>query len=254
MDDLDGFYASSEAIQYWNLTIAQDTAPARRQFILSPRATWVLDTAGIHGQDQGACVDFYTKYPAYIEELAANAAFSKIMTRKPAVDLTKWYNAGTLEEVVSVDAMSVSVITAFEVLERLFDPFSFLNHLNEILLPGGLAFITTLSISGFDFRLLGGRARNLLPPTHLTLLSYEGIQFLVERSGFELLELSTPGRLDVALVLDALKRNPEMKLPPVIDAILLRRPEQVHEAFQDFLQRANLSSHVWVVAMKSHAD
>ena len=250
MEDLDRFYAQSEAIRYWNSTIAQNTASARRQFIFSPRATWVIETASIHHQDQGILVDFYTKYPAYIEELAARGSFSNILVRKPAVSLGEVLDSRICTEADTLDDASVSGVSAFEVVERLFNPFSFLEHVNQILRPGGLIFITTLSISGFDLRLLRQRARNLLPPTHLTLLSYEGIQLLIQRSGFELLELSTPGRLDVALVLDALKRDPEIELPPVIDSILLRRGEHLHDAFQDYLQRANLSSHVWVVAAK----
>lgn len=251
MEDLDRFYAESEAIGYWNSTIALDTASARRQYIFGPRATWVIETSGIHQQDQGVLVDFYTKYPSYLEEIARRGSFSEILVRKPAVEMKGAFDSGVYTEVVEIDDASVSVVSAFEVIERLFDPLSFLEHVNRILRPGGLVFITTLSISGFDLRLLRHRARNLLPPTHLTLLSYEGFQYLIQRSGFELIELSTPGQLDVALVLDALEREPTIELPPVIDSILLRRGEPLHEAFQDYLQRANLSSHVWVAAVKT---
>lgn len=253
MEDLDRFYAESEAIGYWNSTIAQDTASARRQYIFGPRATWIIETSGLRHQDQGILVDFYTKYPAYLEEVAKRGSFSEILVRKPAVDLKGLFDSGVCAEVFRLEDASVSGISAFEVIERLFDPFSFLEHVNRILRPGGLVFITTLSISGFDLRLLRHRARNLLPPTHLTLLSYKGIQYLIQRSGFELIELSTPGQLDVALVLDALERDPTIEIPPVIDSILLRRGKPLHEAFQDYLQRANLSSHVWVAAVKAPA-
>jgi SAM-dependent methyltransferase len=250
MEALDQFYAKSEAIQYWNSSVAQRTALARKQYILSPRATWVLETTGVYQPEGGLLVDFYTKYPAYLEELETRGSFSRILIRKPAVVVSDLLKSESFALVDSVDEETASAVSAFEVIERLFDPHSFLGHIHRILRPGGLIFLTTLSISGFDLSLLREKARNLLPPTHLTLLSYEGIQAVMERSGFSLVELSTPGQLDVTLVLNALERDPEIELPPVIDSVLRRRGENVHEDLQDFLQKANLSSHVWIAAQK----
>ena len=250
MEALDHFYAESEAIRYWNSSVAQRTASARKQYIFGPRATWVLETAGVYQQEDGLLVDFYTKYPAYLEEVIAKGSFSQILIRKPAVSVDELISSEGCEVVDSIEDGTVSVVSAFEVIERLFDPLSFMQHINKILRPGGLIFLTTLSISGFDLSILREKARNLLPPTHLTLPSYEGLNTLLERGGFSLVEFSTPGQLDVALVLDALSRDPEITLPPVIDSALRRRGENVHEDLQDFLQKANLSSHVWVAAKK----
>jgi SAM-dependent methyltransferase len=250
MEALDHFYAESEAIQYWNSSVAQRTASARKQYIFGPRATWVLETAGVYQQEDGLLVDFYTKYPAYLEEVKAKGSFSQILIRKPAVSVDELISSDGFEVVDSIEDGTISVVSAFEVIERLFDPLSFMQHLHRILRPGGLIFLTTLSISGFDLSVLRDKARNLLPPTHLTLPSYEGLNTLIERGGFSLVEFSTPGQLDVALVIDALQRDPEIELPPVIDSALRRRGENVHEDLQDFLQKANLSSHVWVAAQK----
>jgi SAM-dependent methyltransferase len=213
----------------------------------------VLETAGVHQQEDGHLVDFYTKYPAYLEELKTKGSFSRIFVRKPAVSVEELIASGGFEVVDAIDDGTISVVAAFEVIERLFDPLAFMQHIHRLLRPGGLVFLTTLSISGFDLSLLREKARNLLPPTHLTLPSYEGIHKLVERGGFSLVEFSTPGQLDVALVLDALQRDPDIALPPVIDSALRRRGENVHEDLQDFLQKANLSSHVWVAAQKTAA-
>ncbi len=170
-----------------------------------------------------------------------------VFTRRSMVQLGEQIK---IEDIGTLGEENVAVVSAFEVIERLFDPFAFMNRMNQVLEPGGLIFLTTLSISGFDLSLLRGKARNLLPPTHLTLLSYSGIQSMIDRSGFEIVEFSTPGRLDVALVLDAIERDESFELPPVINSILLNRGERTHEAFQDFLQQANMSSHVWIAARK----
>lgn len=252
--DLDRFYESSEAIRYWNASVAADTAPARRKYIFGPRATWVFETTSLYGDEQGRFMDVYSKYPLYLEEIHTRGAFADIRVRRPMVELAPTLPAHAYQEVDSLGDGDTAVISAMEVVERLFDPFEFLQRVERALQPSGMVFLTTSSISGFDLRILRGRARNLLPPTHLTLLSYRGVQELMARAGFEIVELSTPGQLDVALVLDAVKREPDIQLPTVIDSILLRREEHVHEAFQDFLQRSNLSSHLWVAARKTGRD
>lgn len=252
-EDLDRFYDSSEAIQFWNKTVAEDTAPARRKYIFGPRASWVLETTGFYGDETGVFLDVYSKYPLFLEEIHTRGSFSDVQLRYPMVEFKPAFRETTYKEVDSLGDGNVAVISAMEVVERLFDPFGFMRRVQKALKPSGLVFLTTSSISGFDLRILRGQARNLLPPTHLTLLSYQGVQWLLERTGFEIVELSTPGQLDVAIVLDAIKRDAGIELPPVVDSILLRRGEQVHEAFQDFLQRSNLSSHLWVAARKKGA-
>jgi hypothetical protein len=107
--------------------------------------------------------------------------------------------------------------------------------------------------SGFDIRVLGARAKNLLPPTHLNLLSLDGLQRLLSRHGFEVIELSTPGQLDTEVVARAAAEEPTLELPPFIDELIRRRGEAVHQAFQEFLQRALLSSHMRAVARKKKA-
>ncbi len=248
---LDQFYEESEAIRYWYSEIAKPKAEARHQYITGPRARWVLETTSTYEMEHGKFVDFYSKYPPFLIEISDRGRFADVLVRRPMIEGVET-SSTKIKVVEEVEEGSVSVASAFEVVERLFDPYTFVSYINQRLVPGGLLFLTTLSISGFDLSLLRGKARNLLPPTHITILSYSGIQSLMKRCGFEVVELSTPGRLDVAIVLDALQRDPEIQLPALIKSILLHRGEHVHEAFQDFLQQANLSSHVWIVGRKRY--
>ncbi len=251
MKDLDRFYATSQAIRFWNAYVmSEDTAPARLQYIFGPRATWVLETASVHQQDSGVMVDYFSKYPPFLEEISRRGQFQRVLAHKPAQDILSLLPEAAFEVAGELEDAAAGVATAFEVLERVFSPYAFLESVHRSLGADGLVFLTTLSISGFDLSLLRGRARSLLPPTHLTLPSYEGLQILMGRCGFEILELSTPGQLDVALVMDAVEKDATINLPPVIDSILLHRHERIHQAFQDFLQQANLSSHVWVAGRK----
>jgi hypothetical protein len=87
-------------------------------------------------------------------------------------------------------------------------------------------------------------------PEHLNLLSVEGVSILLEAAGFEVVELSTPGQLDLELVTQAVEQDPTIELPPFIDYLIHQRGDLAHEEFQTYLQKHRLSSHVRVAARK----
>jgi hypothetical protein len=142
------------------------------------------------------------------------------------------------------------VITAFDIFDRFSDPRQVLTELHNSLTENGLLFITTISGSGFDIRILNEKSRSIVPPIHLNIFTVEGMQKLLESNNYEILELSTPGSLDIELVSTATENCSTLKLPPVIDDILCNRNEAIKNDFQEFLQRALLSSHMRVVARK----
>ena len=69
----------------------------------------------------------------------------------------------------------------------------------------------------------------------------------MERSGLKIPEMSTPGHLDVDIVANALRENPEIHVPRVVLQILRGAP-QTRQSFQEFLKNNRLSSHVQIVA------
>jgi hypothetical protein len=117
--------------------------------------------------------------------------------------------------------------------------------------PDGLLLLTTRSGSGFDLSILEGHARYLFVPEHLNLLSLAGLERLMERAGFELLELSTPGELDIGLVRDSLLRDPSIPVPEFVRLLVEHRDEVAHRDFQEFLQKHRLSSHVRLAARRT---
>lgn len=88
-------------------------------------------------------------------------------------------------------------------------------------------------------------------PEHLNLLSIEGIKILLEGAGFRLLELSTPGQLDVELVLRATADDPTIPVPRFVRYFMENRGIETHADFQSFLQKNRLSSHVRIAAQKA---
>jgi hypothetical protein len=247
------FYMESEAVEFWNSTLVHRTADARRAHIFQPRVAWIVATAESHGHLRGTFVDYYPKYRAFLEGIAAMGRFERYVVMSPWDLFPEGLVPREFTVLDSLPDGTASVISALEVIERAHDLSALLGRLWALLEQGGLLFATTLTSSGFDVQILGPKARNLLPPTHLNVLTVEGITTLLERCGFEIRELSTPGQLDVELVLNALREEPAIELPVVIDDLIRRRDEHVQQVFQEFLQQACLSSHLRLVARKQKA-
>ena len=97
----------------------------------------------------------------------------------------------------------MDAVFLFEALERSVEPLDLLQKVFNSLKSGGLCFITCLLSSGFEVQMLGKDSEIFVPPERMNLLSYEGMNALIEKlDGFEILEFSTPGVLDISNVIN----------------------------------------------------
>ncbi len=124
--------------------------------------------------------------------------------------------------------------TAFEVLEHLYRPARFLVSARRLLVPGGILLFTTLTVSGFDIQILWQHPKSVHPPHYLNLLSIDDIRTMVERCGFEVLELATPGGLDVEIVRNTVLENPTIPLSRFERHLVLESGTVVASAFRSF--------------------
>ncbi len=133
-------------------------------------------------------------------------------------------------------------------LQHVVEPVSVLKRLSEQLKEDGLLLLSTRLGTGFDILTLKGGLDNIFPYEHIMLPSKEGLEILLDKAGFELLEFVTPGTLDIQYVLDNIERVEEGNL----FAHALFKPENGPNLmdFQRFLQKAGLSSFGQTVARK----
>jgi 2-polyprenyl-6-hydroxyphenyl methylase / 3-demethylubiquinone-9 3-methyltransferase len=97
------------------------------------------------------------------------------------------------------------IVLHFELIEHLADPFEFMTSLHRLLKTDGIMYFSTpngdgleMLASGYnDFRPL---AHSIFPPMHLNAFSVSNIRHFAIRSGFKVVDVSTPGRLDVDML------------------------------------------------------
>jgi len=253
------FMLASRAVRFWQSTVEVETARERDQSIFSPRVAWVEAGVGDTRREKAVLIDLYSKYPRFLRSIARSETFGRVISLAPLLESSAISGDPAFSVEQDLDRLlasgiSATAVTALECLERDVDPEGLIRAAARLLQDGGLLFLTSVTWSGFDLQVLREHSKNILPPTHLNLLSLEGIRQLLSRHDFHVVELSTPGQLDTEIVVHAVAENPNIPLPPFVDELIRRREEYVHRAFQEFLQEALLSSHVRLVARKGGAS
>ena len=69
--------------------------------------------------------------------------------------------------------------------------------------------MTTLNGLGFDIQQLWEQSKSISPPHHLNFYNTKSISLLLESSGFEIVEIATPGKLDWDIVEGMIKDKEE---------------------------------------------
>jgi SAM-dependent methyltransferase len=250
------FLVGSKANEFFSSHFYKETALARRDKIYRPRAEAAAALAGRMGDDVNEyLVDVGSGFGIFLEEVRNNNTFLKVGGIEPVHSLAEDSRRRgfpiiekTMES-VSPDDVAPSFMTAFEVVEHLLAPDVFLRAMQRVLKPGGVILFTTLTISGFDLQTLWHHSKTIYPPQHLNFMSVSGLQILLERTGFEQIEIETPGELDVDIVRNMALADPSIELPRFVRS-LINADERTRQNFQSFLKASRMSSHVRCVARK----
>jgi SAM-dependent methyltransferase len=92
---------------------------------------------------------------------------------------------GDANNIESLGMEKFDIITAFDLIEHLFDPFSFLNNLYKIITKDGIIVITTPDASSLPRTLMGKNWPMLQPFQHTILLSRKASKMLLQKTSYE---------------------------------------------------------------------
>ena len=244
------YYRDSQATKYRVAHFQRETAEARRTYLIRSLANWlgrIVDEKG--NTEARTFVDIGSNSTILFDEIQRLDLFDNVCTLRPLPGLEAEFEAQGIRP-IEESLIDAGAITALQQLENQFSPYDFIKSAGDMLAINGLFFFTSRTISGFDLQMLWDKTPYIFVPEHLNLLSLGGIDRLVHRAGLSIIELSTPGQLDLELTAQAAKADPTVELPKFIDYLIHHRDELAHSDFQAFLQKHRLSSHVRVAAFR----
>jgi len=207
------YYRSSPAAIFWRERILTETRDARLEKLVEPRVEWVLGALAEYAPEARTGIDTSSDAGPLLERLLAPGGnIEQITAVLPTADLDLnvpvrglRVKPGTIAEIAA--AGPADFVTAFDTVAGAAAVQSLVRSVAAALRPGGLFLLTATSISGFDLQVLWDRSATITPPDKINLLSIGGIRELF-RSGWEILELSTPGLFDVENVRRAVAADP----------------------------------------------
>lgn len=250
---LDTLYTSSKSAKFWATDFFPAVAESRREKIFKPKASLVDRILKERDFQPGKICDVGAGYGIFLEELQKSLSCGKFFAIEPAksqADICRNKGFETMEanaESALEWHTQFDLVICSEVIEHVFSPDEFIQSILALLKPGGLLIMSGLGYEGFDILELQEASRSISPPHHLNFLSISGFRKLLQRNGCEKIDIRTPGKLDVDIVLNSEK-------PPEWLKILAQRGEAALDEFQQLIAKYNMSSHVWAIAQRKESE
>lgn len=146
------------------------------------------------------------------------------------------------------DVPRADMVLYLDRMQQEMQPDRRISELRGYLKERGLLILSTRAGSGFDIVTLKEKNSRIYPYEHILLPSVRGLVSFLEENGFEILEITTPGIMDVKYILDSKDRLDDRE--NFVRYLLEESSQAMLQEFQRFLQKGCLSSFVCVIARK----
>lgn len=254
-DLLNDFYKNSENYKFWNDYMFPQTEKARMESIFRPRAKKIVELCKEYGLIGGTILEIGSAFGTFCEAIKEESFFNNIIAVEPTPNLAETCRQKGFEtyeetiEELSLPDHYADVVVNFEVIEHLGNPKEFVAKCIQFLKPGGLFICTCPSINGIGTIVLKEQAK-VVDHEHLNYFTPLSLKGMAEDLGLTVLELQTPGELDVDLLVNAYKEKPELFDGQNFISHIVTADSEVKNDFQKFLKKNNLSSHLWMISKK----
>jgi hypothetical protein len=243
IEELKRFYHESEARKFWLTELWPQTQATRQDKIILPQLEWADGFIAQYSHNKEMkLVEYYPNHWGYFNSAKEIFKQAKYSLFEPLFDQeVASISLQILDITENVTEASMDAVFLFEALDRSVEPFELLRKASDSLKQGGLCFITSLLSSGFEVQLLGEKSEIFVPPERMNIFSYEGMNALIEKlGGFEILEFSTPGVLDIPNVVNRLA---DLNCSAFFKYIFNERQDsEIINSFQDYLQMNRLGT------------
>ena len=182
------YFKNSELSNYRSSEFFQNELSQSRDYVWNHYIEWVKGRVTRYlGNNKYDVIDWGGKFNGLIDMLASTSFVGEFSTQDTLYGVGR--NEGALKK--------ADVICLTGVIQRLNNPFTILSEVKKYLKTNGILIITTRSGVGFDLLTMGSRASTIFPLDHQCLPSPKGLALILENTGYEVLEVTTPGMVDV---------------------------------------------------------
>jgi 2-polyprenyl-3-methyl-5-hydroxy-6-metoxy-1,4-benzoquinol methylase len=199
--------------------------------------------------------NFLSSLKKYCSKFEKKFSFTGIDISKRAIDHSvdpslKLLNYSA-EEFVQKTADRFDVIFHFELMEHLIDPPGFMRAIHGLLKPGGYCVFTTPNAEGAELISCDYNAPRLLahaiyPPMHLNAFSTQNITLLAYKTDFHVINISTPGKLDLSMI----QTNSKNLTSAIFSRLATIKDEGTKDIVQELITETGSSSHMQCILRK----
>lgn len=256
-EQLRDYYAKAESYTFWAKCIFPKSESARRKNIFRPLANKVVSYIKRYRVEADVLMEIGAGFGIFCDEVNKKGIFKRVIAVEPTPGLAQKCREKKLEviespfEELDLTEESVNCIASFEVIEHVFSPQELIQKSNFYLKKTGLLFLKCPNIKGFDFVVLGKNKAPNFGLEHINMFTPHSISILLEKHGFTVLDVITPGKLDADIVRNQILDGKfEVQDNPFLKRVLIDEWERLGDAFQQFLADNFLSSSMLVIAQK----
>ncbi|PCJ20674.1 MAG: hypothetical protein COB02_03875 [Candidatus Cloacimonadota bacterium] len=248
----DSYYSDSPSTKYWADVFYKSTAEARKEKLWKPKAKMILSM--LNQPKQISFVDIGGGYGVFAELMKEEHGFDThiIEPNQYLAQICREKGFKVSQSTIeTLDKKEISneknCFVCFELFEHLYDVREFLEKILDLMNSGDSFIFTTLSSTGADILALWENSKSVYPPHHLNFLNPKSVKKLLNYVGYTDVEVTTPGKLDVDIMVNSLSDLKDRFFATQLD--IMDDSERVE--LQNYLSKNKLSSHMMIYCKKA---